>query len=101
MKKYFYKTNFSFLCTPIDIDFCVCVFLVVKLGGGVGRGIWTWNWCVARGWCQMLFYILLISLEISKFFEMNKSLNSTHFSLDIKIFSTSPTVCSETIPCLF
>ena len=43
MKKYFYKTKFSFLCTPIDIDFCVCVFLVVKLGGEVdvefGRGI--------------------------------------------------------------
>ena len=31
MKKYFCKTKFSFLCTPIDIDFCVCVFLVVKL----------------------------------------------------------------------
>ena len=43
MKKYFYKTKFSFLCTPIDIDFCVCVFLVVKLVGEVdaefGRGI--------------------------------------------------------------
>ena len=43
MKKYFYKTKFSFLCTPIDIDFCVCVFLVVKLDGEVdaefGRGI--------------------------------------------------------------
>ena len=43
MKKYFYKTKFSFLCTPIDIDFCVCVFLVVKLGGELdvefGRGI--------------------------------------------------------------
>ena len=43
MKKYFYKTKFSFLCTPIDIEFCVCVFLVVKLGGELdvefGRGI--------------------------------------------------------------
>ena len=42
MKKYFYKTKFSFLCTPIDIDFCVCIFLVVKLDGEVdaefGRG---------------------------------------------------------------
>ena len=64
MKKYFYKTKFSFLCTPIDIDFCVCVFLVVKLGGELdvefGRGIWTWNWCGLRAWCQMLFYILLV-----------------------------------------
>ena len=43
MKKFFYKTKLSFLCTPIDIDFCVCVFLVVKLGGELdaefGRGI--------------------------------------------------------------
>ena len=43
MKKYFYKTKFSFLCTPIDIDFCVCVFVVVKLVGELdvefGRGI--------------------------------------------------------------
>ena len=43
MKNFFYKTKFSFLCTPIDIDFCVCVFSVVKLGGEVdaefGRGI--------------------------------------------------------------
>ena len=79
MKKYFYKTKFSFLCTLIDIDFCVCVFLVVKLdinfcgcvcvylvvklGGGSGRGIWTRNWCGVRDWCQMLFYILLGSVH--------------------------------------
>ena len=58
MKKYFYKTKFSFLCTPIDIDFCVCVFLVEKLGGEVdvefGRGIGAA--CAAGVKCFFIHY---------------------------------------------
>ena len=58
MKKYFYKTKLSFLCTPIDIDFCVCVFLVVKLGGEVdvefGRGIGAA--CAAGVQCFFIHY---------------------------------------------
>ena len=58
MKKYFYKTKFSFLCTPIDIDFCVCVFLVVKLDGEVdvefGRGIGAA--CAAGVKCFFIHY---------------------------------------------
>ena len=59
MKKYFYKTKFSFLCTLIDIDFCVCVFLVVKLGEELdvefGRGIGAA--CAAGVKCFFIHYL--------------------------------------------
>ena len=64
MKKYFYKTKFSFLCTTIDIDFCVCVFLVVKLVGELdvefGRGIGAA--CAAGVKCFCIHYLLFYSL---------------------------------------
>ena len=60
MKKYFYKTKFSFLCTPIDIDFLRLRLFSCEIGWGSGRAIWTWNWCGLRAWCQMLFYTLLV-----------------------------------------
>ena len=79
MKKYFYKITFSFLCTPIDIDFCVCVFLVVKLGGELDvelvrlarlvsiSGFPTTN-AVGSGECQICFEIIS---EIPAFSEEN------------------------------
>ena len=63
MKKYFYKTKFLFLCTPIDIDFCVCGFLVVKLVGELdvefGRGIGAA--CAAGVKC---FFFTLLTVQI-------------------------------------
>ena len=61
--KFFYKIKFSILSTPIDIvefyfNFYVCVLLARQLG----RTTWTQNWCGERGWCQMLFCILLMLL---------------------------------------
>ena len=66
MKKHFYKTKFLFLCTPIDIDFCVCGFLVVKLVGELdvefGRGIGAA--CAAGVKCFFIHYYRQLEVEM-------------------------------------
>ena len=69
MKKYFYKITFSFLCTPIDIDYLFFLRLASFLRNGVMDGVLDLVWgagvlCGLRGWCHMLFCTLLRTMLI-------------------------------------
>ena len=65
MKKNFYKTKFSFLCTPIDIVFCVCVFLVVKLDVELdvefGRGLVRPPRLVSNAFLYTTKYVVIVN----------------------------------------
>ena len=79
MKKYFYRTNFSFLCTPIDIDKLFMIFYLIFC-------------CVRVFWCQMPVYTLLTGNGRC----MDSVPRSTR---DVKLFQESRKVIEETQLC--